>query len=278
MRPLLEVAWQVLVEAAQRKWTLALFLGITGVLVLLSWSLQLEVLDGALAASRLFGVVLRSDIRAVDVALRPLLSVSAYLIFYGGLGFGIIACCDFGPNLLAPGRIEHLLSLPLRRWQLLGGTFLGVWMLALAGALYGSAGLTLLLGLKAGLWTVGPVLAALLAGVTFAAIYAVMLTAALFVRSAALSAALGSGMLLLGIIAGYRAQISVLLEPGFSRMAFRAMTALIPRVSALADASVALAASSAVELPSLWSLLAGVVLFGMGALAVGVWRFEEGDF
>jgi ABC-type transport system involved in multi-copper enzyme maturation permease subunit len=274
----LEVALQVLREAASRKWVLALFIGISGVLLVLSISLQLEVLDGALAASRLFGETLRNDIRAVDVALRPLLIVSSYLIFYGGLAFGILASSDFGPNLLAPGRIEHLLSLPLRRWQLLAGTFLGVMGLGMASALYGSLGLVVLLGVKAGLWTTGPLLAALLASVTFAAVYAVMLTGALFVRSAAVSAGLGAVLFVGGILAGYRGKVSAVLDPGLPREAFRAVTAVLPRISALADASASLAASTPLELRSLASLLVGVLLFGMGALAIGAWRFEDKDF
>ncbi|MCI0570536.1 MAG: ABC transporter permease [Myxococcaceae bacterium] len=278
MRPLLEVAWQVLREAASRRWVLALFLGITAVLATLSFSLQLDVLDGALAATRLFGKALGTDIRAVDVALRPLLQASSYLIFYGGLGFGILASADFGPSLLAPGRIEHLLSLPLRRWQLLGGTFLGVLALSLMAALYGACGLVVLLGLKAGLWTVGPLLAALLASVTFAALYAVMLTGAVFVRSAAVSAALGAVLFVLGILAGYRARVATVFDPGLPRSVFRALTAVVPRVSSLADAGAAIAASEPLALRSLGSLLIGVLLFGMGALAVGVWRFEEKDF
>lgn len=278
MRPLLEVAWQVLREAAARKWILAFFAGVTGLLVTLSFSLQLEVLDGALAATRLFGKAVRTDIRAVDVALRPLILASSYLIFYGGLGFGILACSDFGPSLLAPGRIEHLLSLPLRRWQLLGGTFLGVLALSVGAAVYGAGGLTLLLGVKAGLWTLGPLLSALLASITFAALYAAMLASALFVRSAAVSAAVGAVLFVGGIVAGYRAKVATVFDPGLPREAFRGVTALLPRVSALADAAAELATSTPLGLRSLASLLAGVLLFGLGALAVGAWRFEERDF
>ena len=137
MSAVVGIAGYVLREAAARKFILAFLLGVTGLLVTLSLSLRIEVVDGALAASRLFGELLPTDIRAVDVALRPVFMAAAGIVFYGGILFGIVACSDFAPSLLSPGRIEHLLALPLRRWHLLAGTLLGVMTLAVLGAVYG---------------------------------------------------------------------------------------------------------------------------------------------
>src|SRR5262245_10628356 len=192
MRAVLTIAMDLFREAASRRWFLALGLGITILLCVLGLTLRMDVVDGALAATRLFGKVVHTDIRSIDVALRPVFRAAAYVIFYGGLGFGILACADFAPSLLAPGRIEHLLSLPVPRWVLLAGTILGVLGLSLIFALYGAGGFTLLFAVKTGVVTGRPVLAALLASVTFTAIYGGMLAASLFVRSAALSAATGA--------------------------------------------------------------------------------------
>src|SRR5439155_19854827 len=110
--------------------------------------------------TRLFGKDVPSPIMSVDVFLRPIYEGTAYLIFYGGTVFGILACSDFAPSLLSPGRIEHLLSLPVRRWELLLGTFLGVMVISLLGALYGATGLVIILGIKSGYWTIRPLAAA----------------------------------------------------------------------------------------------------------------------
>ncbi|HRI63746.1 MAG TPA: hypothetical protein PK156_05895, partial [Polyangium sp.] len=237
------VAMDLLREAASRKWFLALALGITAVLGILAFALRLDVVDGALAATKLFGKTLRTDIRSADMALRPVFQGTAYMIFYGGLVFGIVACADFGPSLLAPGRIEHLLALPLRRWELLAGTFLGVMGLSVLGALYGAGGLTLILGVKTGVYTIRPVIAALLASVTFSALYGAMLAIAVLVRSAAISAATGVLLFIAGIIAGRRDQLEPFFESGVARNVFRGVTLFLPRVSTLADASSDLAGS-----------------------------------
>jgi ABC-type transport system involved in multi-copper enzyme maturation permease subunit len=204
--------------------------------------------------------------------------VTAYLVFYGGILFGLVACSDFAPGLLSPGRIEHLLALPVRRWQVLVGTFVGVMTLAVGGALYGAGGLWLILGVKTGYWTVGPLIAALLASVAYAAVYAVMLTCATLVRSAALCAAAGGVFLVLGVIAGFRRSIAPVLEEGVSRTGFELLTLFLPRLSSLANASASIAASIPLEQRSLGAVLAGVGLFGLGALSLGLWHFERKDY
>ena len=277
-RAVFGVAADLLREAASRKWFLAFGGVITLALAATGMFLRLDVVDGALAATRFFGKDLGTSIMSVDVVLRPLYRAVAYAIFYGGSAFGILACADFAPSLLSPGRIEHLLSLPVRRWELLVGTFVGVLAIALLGACYGAGGLVLILGIKSGFWTARPLMAAALGGAAFAAIYAAMLTMALFVRSAAFSAAAGGLLFTAGIVASYREKISPMFEPGVGRGIFRAVTSVLPRVAALADTAAAIAARDAVDRGALWSLLVGLVFFAAAVLAIAIWRFEQKDF
>jgi Cu-processing system permease protein len=274
----LAVARDLLREARARRWTLALAGAVTAVLALAAVGLELEVVDGALAASRFFGGVLGRSIRSADVALRPLFEASAYAVFYGGTLFGIVACADFAPALLAPGRIEHLLSLPVRRTEILLGTFLGVELLVLGGAAYGGLGIAVIVFAKTGVFGWAPVAAAVLGAAAFSAIYAAMLAAALVVRSAALCAAAGFTLWVAGIVAGNRAAVAPLFTPGLAREAFLALTAPLPRVSELGRHAVRVANGFPLDPAELAVQLGGAALFAGAALAAAVALFERKDF
>lgn len=274
----LAVALDLLREAAARRWFLALGIALTALLLLVLTSLRLDVVDGALAATRLFGKPVEHSIQAADVALRPVFLVASQLVFWGGLAFGVLSCADFAPAMLSPGRIEHLLSLPVRRWELLAGTFLGVLALALGGALYASAGLVLVLGGKTGVWTGWPVVSALLAVLAFGSVYAGMLAVTVWVRSAALSAAAGATLVALGLLATHRIALLDLMSRGVGRTLFATVTAVVPPLGKLADAAGALAASGPLAPGGLLRLVAGTAAFAAALLAVAAWRFERRDF
>ncbi len=275
----LAVARDLLREARARRWILALVAGATVLLLLAGFGLQLEVVDGALAATRFFGGrTSHGAIRAADVALRPLFEGTSYTVFYGGLGLGVLACADFAPTLLAPGRIEHLLSLPVRRAELVLGTFLGVEALVLGGALYGGLGLSLIVLAKTGVFGWAPVVAALLAAAAFSALYAAMVATAMLVRSAALSAAVGAVVLVAGIVAGFRASLAPLFVRGVSRGAFLLLTAPLPRVSELARHAARVANALPLDAGQLLVQLGGTALFSGAVLALAVALFEQKDF
>ncbi len=272
------VALDLLREARARRWVLALGGAVTLLLAALALGLRMEVVDGALAGWRLFGSVASPDIRAADVALRPLFAGTAFAVFWGGLAFGIVACADYAPALLAPGRIEHLLSLPVHRAELVAGTFLGVLALVFAGALYGGAGLSLVVFAKTGVFGWAPVVAAALAAAGFSAIYAVMILAALLARSAALSAAAGALVYVAAVVASHRRTLAPLLDEGLARGAFLAATAPVPRLADLASVAIRVAEGKGVDLPRLAAHLGAVALFAGAALAAAIVAFDRKDF
>jgi ABC-type transport system involved in multi-copper enzyme maturation permease subunit len=278
MTQMFRVAWDLLLEASRRRWFLALFGGITLVLLVLGFSLQLDVVDGAIAGSKLFGSIMSSDIVSANRVMSGVFIVVAYVSFYGGAFFLAIACSDFAPELLAPGRIEQLLSLPVLRWQLLFGTFLGVVTLAAIGTLYGAGGITILLGVKTGMWNAKLLLGSVVGWVGFCTLYAVMLTTNFFVRSAALSGATAVVTLILGVVASFRESIAIAMNEGVGREIFSWAMLPFPRLGTLAIVSAHLAASEPVDSGMLGRLLGGCVIFSVALLSVAAWRFERKDF
>jgi ABC-type transport system involved in multi-copper enzyme maturation permease subunit len=274
----LVIAHDILREALVRKWVLALASGMTLLIGLAALGLQLEVVDGALAASRFFGGKVTHEIRAADVALRPLFEGISYAVFHGGLVFGIMACADFAPALFAPGRIEHLLSLPIRRRELVVGVFLGVETLVLSGALYGGAGLSLVIWAKTGVLSWGPMASSALAAVGFASVYAAMVLSAVVVRSAALSALAGGVVFIAGLIAGNRNVLSPLFSAGPGRGVFLFLTAPLPHLSSLARVGALVAEAQPVHADSLAALLTATIVFAMALLAFAIALFERKDY
>ncbi len=272
------IALDILREARSRRWVLALGAGITLLIALAALGLRLEVVDGALAASRFLGGRVGHEIRAADVALRPLFEGVSALVFYGGIGFGVLACADFAPALLAPGRIEHLRSLPVRRAEVVAGVFLGVEALVLAGALYGGAGISLVIWAKTGVLGLGPVASAALAAAGFGAVYAAMVLSAVLVRSAALSALAGGAVFLGGIVAGNRADLAPLFAAGPGREAFLLATAPLPRLSSLADIGARISLSRPVEARLVAALLGGTLAFALALLAFAAVILDRRDF
>jgi hypothetical protein len=277
MRSIAFVALDILREALARRWILAFLIVLTAIHLGVGLGLRLDVVDGALAATRLFGSSIGNDLRPAEVVLGRVFEAATYTAFYTGLGFGVLACSDFGPELLAPGRIEHLLSLPIRRIELLLGTFLGVLLLCLAGITYGAGGFFLMLCAKSGVWTWRPFFAVYLAATVFFALYACMLSTAVFVRSASASAAVGGAALLAGIVAKERDELGALFDPGLGRGFFMALSAPLPRVAELADAAAAIAIGEP-PTATLGRLLLGTLVFGVAVLSVGAWRLEGKDF
>jgi Cu-processing system permease protein len=171
-----------------------------------------------------------------------------------------------------------MLSLPVRRWELLAGTFLGVLVLAVSAAAYGAGGLSVVIGVKTGWWTAGPLMAACLAAFAFASVYGAMLAASVFVRSAALSTVVGASVAAAGILASHRAQVAEAFSPGFARSAFEATSLFFPRIASVADMGATLAAHGQTDLVVLARLLAGLLAFAAATFALGAWRFEVKDW
>jgi Cu-processing system permease protein len=269
------VASDLLREAIYRRWLIGLMAAITVVVIVLALSMQMTMVDGMFAGTRLFGDALTESLSTIESALRRLYEAVSWTIYACGLLFGIMACSDFAPELLAPGRIEHLLSLPIKRWQLLLGTYLGVMTVAFGAALYGATLLTMLLGMKSGIWSPAAFGAALAAGTAFSAIYGVMLLSAVWVRSAALASALGAALWLAGSVLTERSMISAF-EAGWTRETFIWMTAWLPRFSVIGRLSLVVGGYEELTSDHLRAALAAVVL-GISCVALAIWQMERQD-
>jgi ABC-type transport system involved in multi-copper enzyme maturation permease subunit len=262
---ILRVAADVVRESFAGKLILGIFGIITAGLCIFMFALDLEVVDGALAASRLFGNTLDNGISPVDVALRDLYMVMVNVVFYGSIVFGVLSTADIAPRMLAPGRVELMLSLPVRRAELVAGTYVGVAFICACASVFALGGVTIILYTKTGYFTPAPFFGALCAFVAFLPIYAVMLVATSLVRSAALAGGVGFAFAITCIAASDRTRLAYL-RP-WIRDVTGVLAAPLPRLQALGQAGADAVAGSVSTMASVHLVLTALA-FAACALAI----------
>ncbi len=274
----LHVAMDVVREAFARKFMAIVFVLIFFGLVGMTAALELEVVEGALAAGRLFGFQWNQNITSVDVALRPIFEALIHGVFYVGLLFGIVATSDIASKLLAPGRVEHLLALPLRRWELMVGTYLGVLFIAAIGTSVTIGGVSLVLFWKAGFFTLSPIIGSLMAVLAFMAIYAMMLLATTLVRSAALAAGSGMMLFLFGAVTSDREAFASIFRDGTMRTMVEWLIAVFPRFHSLASFGAEAAGGQTIVWTPFWPLAGATIAFSIGLVGLACFVVQGRDY
>jgi Cu-processing system permease protein len=272
------VSRDVLKEATSSKMMLALLLTIGLFLLALTLSLDLDVVDGALAGSRIFGRASGTAIVPVDVFLRPAFQALAWVTFYVGLLFGIVATADIAPRLLQPGRVEHLLALPIRRVELVIGTYLGVCAICAIATVFAVGGVSLVLFAKAKMVTVAPAAGAAMAFVAFAAIYGVMMAVGVLFRSAALSAGAGLLTYIMGVAVSEKNVMLMWTTNKPLRTVLEVMSAPIPNLRALADVGAGAAAGEAVALQAVLPMVGGAAAFAACGVLLAAAIVQSRDY
>ena len=275
---ILHVARDVVREAFASKLMLLLFAAIAAFLLLLTFSLDLDVVDGALAGSRLFGKAAGNSIVPVDVFLRPAFQALAWVTFYVGLLFGIVVTADVAPRMLQPGRVELLLALPVRRHEVVLGVFAGVAALCAVATAVTTGGVSLVLFVKAKTFTLAPVAGAAMALVGFCSIYAVMLATGTVVRSAAVSAGAGLFLYALGIAVGGKNTFLMWTTNKVVRTVVDVVLTPVPNLQALADVGAGVAAGEKVAMAAVLPVVGGAFAFAAFAVLVACAVVQSKDY
>jgi len=230
------IAYDVVIEAFARKFMIAIFALIGLSLLTLTAALDLDVVQGSLAAGRLFGINIGNSLLAPDLAMQKFFAMAAYPVFYLGVVFGVIASSSIAIDMLAPGRVEMLLSLPIRRSELVLGIFLGVVLINAMSLGFGVGGLALVLFFKLGVISPAPIAGALMALLGFLPVYAVMLLTSTLVRAGNVGTGSGTLFILLTSITSRRDAFLAMFEPGLRKDIIATLIAPLPRLHLLADA------------------------------------------
>jgi ABC-type transport system involved in multi-copper enzyme maturation permease subunit len=252
---------------------------LTGLVVLaMMFALDLEVVDGALAMTRLMGDSVSATVMPVDVALRPVLQVVVGWVFYGGILAGIVATCEIVPRLLSAGRVERLLSLPIRRAELVAGTYIGVVTLSalLAFTVVGSC--CGVLFVKGRFFVAAPLWAALASVVAFLPVYTVVMAVGALFRSAALAAMAGGLVFVLGIGRNSMHDAASYIRSPFWRTLFEACLSPLPNIGQMGSLATGMVGGETVVLAVVMPALGAAALFCIAGVVATTLVLESKDF
>jgi len=150
--------WALVVDSwreALARYTLLGFVAASTLFLLtVTFALNLDIVDGSLAAATLFGRQLDLDGGGIPVGEIVSGGLAAFAAMTYGLGI-FLAVFTTGsqvPNLMRRGTVDLYLSRPTGRTHVLLGRFLGAVTLVAANLLYLCGGLFVVVSLKTGVW------------------------------------------------------------------------------------------------------------------------------
>jgi ABC-2 type transport system permease protein len=257
-------------------------------LLLLSFAMNMDVVEGSLAALRIFGFETTPTNAYLDEAtgeyVQQAVSLDTFIIgintfvfgaaYFLGTLLGLFATMPLINGFLEPGRVDLLLSKPVSRARLLLGHLSGVWCTVLLLVTYLVGGVWLTLSLKTGVWLPHFLVAIPITVLMFAVMYAVILTISIASRSPGLGLVVAYGLIFISIILASHEQLVPVLS-STSAAVFMTLYHLLPNFAegVLVQTQLIDAEAVVVWYPFLSSLLFGVVTYG-----IGFYWFSRRDF
>jgi hypothetical protein len=207
----------------------------TFVWLMLTFALNLDVVDGALAGIRIFGqeealerqVEVRNQ-ETGEVETRtvtpfgedPLENIVvgveqgvAGITFWVVLLLGLFATGSLVASLMDRGQVDLLLSKPVARSTVLGGRLLGVGAVVAALVVYVLGAVWLVMSIKSGIWNASFLLAIGVVLAMFAVLYGVVTLVSVWTESAALALIVALGVIVASHVLGWPEQAVQINQP-----------------------------------------------------------------
>jgi len=280
MRPLYGLFLLTFRELWSKKVILGLFIVSSLVLLMVTFALNLEVVEGSLEGFRLFGQDAGPDsgeegglpsLTEVVVAVESVVAGATYWL---GILLALFASASLFPNLQKVGRVELLLSKPISRSQVIVGHVLGVWVVIAVLTLYLMGGTWLIMSIKSGVWAPRFLLSILLVVAMFAVMYSVMMLMGVWTKSTALSLIVAYGLIFASMVLAGADSIGPLLG-AVGEPVFWSLYHVLPNFTEVTQIVVRLAKETEIES---WYPLWSSLLFGGVAYGIAGYWFVHRDF
>lgn len=247
--------------------------------LLLSFAMNLEVVEGSIAALRIFGFetnpVNSSFDQETQEVVRTAVSLDNFMLainefvfgatYFLGTLLGLFATMPLIGGFLEQGRIDLLVSKPISRPRLLTGHLIGVWLTVLALVTYLVGGVWLSLSLKTGVWDASPLVSIPIIVVMFGVMYSVIMTITVITRTSGLALVIAYGLIFLSAILAAHEQIEPVLNPVAASI-FTGFYHALPNFIEVVFIQAQLVSGETVKswYPLISSLLFGVITYGFG--------------
>jgi ABC-type transport system involved in multi-copper enzyme maturation permease subunit len=256
---------------------LAFLLMSTLMLVIVTFAVNLDVVDGALAAARLFGqdVKLGGQEISIDSLVSGIQTGTAGVLFAVGLFLSIFATANLVPVMLEKGYVDLLLSKPLSRPALFLGRYLGALSVVGLNLFYLIGGVWIVLGLKTGMWRPQLLVAGLVILLTYAIILGFMMMVGVLTRSSSITIMLSYFLFPLTAFLFIRDNLTVMLTSKVFVAVLEALYWMLPKINEISLYMVNLTMGKPVgsSAPLFTS-----ALFGAACLALGTTVFTRKDY
>ena len=243
------------------------FFGCSSALILFFiFIMRIDVVQGAVATVSLFGSAGRSE--DVQRLVHQAHGAIAAFLYTAGMFLAVFASAGLIPSVFEPGRIELLLSKPVRRYHILLGRYLGNLLVIAFNMLYLVISVWVILGIKTDIWTHQFLYSAGLTIFVFAVLLAIVVLIAVLSESAVLATMVTFGVMIAGLIVAQKSTIERLLTSEWSRDVVRVLYYTLPKVWDLGNIGRKLVTGVPIEdwMPIWSSALFGVVVLGAGLL------------
>ncbi len=264
-------------EALARRVFWAFFLASTTLLVFFLLIMRIDVVQGLVASVSIFGKqsTPHDGSMSADQMVTGAQSGLSGFLYVVGMGLAIFASAGLIAAVFEPGRVELLLSKPLKRYHILLGRYLGNLLIVAANLFYLIVGFWLIFGFKTGVWRPHLLIAAVVTLAVFSVMLAFILVTAVVWESAAVSILATFALVVLSFVLAAKPMLERLLSSEWSRNVVRVLYYLFPKLPDCATIMMNIVLSRPV---TDWMPLWSTALFGIAMLGSGLWIFSRRNF
>jgi ABC-type transport system involved in multi-copper enzyme maturation permease subunit len=201
----------------------------TFVMLLLTFALNLDIVDGVQSSVSIFGSQ-APQLFEINTVLLTVQSFFTSTLFIFGIFLSLFATSNLIPAMLQSGFIDLFISKPVSRIQILAGRFLGAVSIVAFNIGYLIIGIWFIMAVKTGIWDIGILLAGILILVTYSILFSFMLFLGLITRSGPFSLMFTFLLMFLSFLLFYRDSIYALLSSPVYGHVIDALYHLLPKL------------------------------------------------